>query len=236
VTVPLYDNPPDTEPPDAPDYRDEPEPDRDDWTVIIGADDYATLIRPKSTAVSREYRDKTYSMLKSLVIGCINVGDMEDAATLLRYGPSFGIAVGQLANQDEKARHAIDWLTKPGNPYMSFTLTGLSMVSQLVRNHEKALSEIPNTIKMSRRERKAMRAAKKAEPPRFTIRLLGREIPVRMNFPRLKNSLGLLRVQTTVPHDLVNQVFSDRKLLNALEDSGVILIKKEHNDQMPSQP
>jgi hypothetical protein len=232
VSIPLHDNPPDT---DYPDYsaNGQPEDDTADWTVIIGAADYTTLIRPKSTAISREYRDKTYSMLKALVIGCINAGDMADAATLLHYGPSFGIAVGQLANSDERARKGIDWLTKPGNPYVSFTMTATSMVSQLVRNHEKALSEIPNTIKMSRRERKAMKAARRSEPPRFTMRLLGREIPVRIKLPRVSGTLRMLRVQTTHPQDLVNHVFQDEKLLRSLEDSGIILVKRQDGPVPP---
>jgi hypothetical protein len=224
VSIPLHENPPDTD--ESTNGQVPPEDEPSDWTVITGAADYTTLIRPKNTAISRKYRDDTYSILKSLAIGAINVGDMADAATIFHYGPSFGIAVGQLAQADERARKPIDWLTTPSNPYVLLLMSAIPMISQLARNHEKALQEIPRQIKMGRRQRKAMKATKTAQPPRFTMRILGREIPIRFNTPKLGGMLRVFRTESHDPTDLVNHVFSDTDLLKALESQGLIIIRK----------
>ena len=209
-------------------YPQQDEPELDGWQIIFGAADYTTLIKPKSTVVSRTYRDKTYSVLKAATVGSINSGNMADAATFIHHGPSFGIAVGQLADADERARKAIDFLTSPSNPYVVFLMTAIPLISQLVRNHEEALSAIPQNIKMGRRQRKAMRSAQKDVPPRFTMHLFGRDIPVRWN-PRVKPLAFLkgFRSQTNDPGDLTNHVFEDPKLLKALADQGILIIKRD---------
>lgn len=203
-----------------------PEDDADGWRVILGAPDYTTLVKPKSTATSREYTRKTNSLLKSGVIFCVKSGDMADAATIIHHGPGFSVAMGQLADQDERAKRMLDFLTSPSNPYINALLIGTSLIFQLARNHEKALHDLPDNVRATRRQRKAMRAAQKEAPPRFTMRLLGREIPIRWQ-PRVK--LGALftgfRGQTHPPDDLTNHVFSDPKLLKALADQGIIVVK-----------
>jgi hypothetical protein len=214
-------------------YTGPPESDGENWEVIFGAADYTTLVKPKSTATSREYRDKTYSMLKSLTIAFIKSGNMPDAAACIQHGPGFGVAMGQLADQDERAKRMLDFLTSPSNPYVNALLIGTSLISQLVRNHEIALQALPNNIKMSRRQRKAMRQARAEVPPRFTMHLFGREIPIRWN-PRVK--IGALfagfRSQTAPPEDLTEHIFSDPKLLKALADQGIIVLKTNNNAKM----
>jgi hypothetical protein len=203
------------------------------WQVIFGAPDYTTLVKPKSTAVAREYRDKTYSMLKAVLIGAINTGDMADAATIVQHGPAFGQAIGQLANSDERTRRTLDFLTAPSNPYMTALMVALPFFSQLFRNHEKALQELPNNIRMTRRQRKAMRAAQSAEPPRFTAHILGRDIPIRWRNPVRLSGVGkILRTQTADPALLVDHVFQDERFLKALADQGILLIKVPTNDKM----
>jgi len=200
-----------------------------DWHVIFGAADYTTLIKPKSTPTSRAARDKTYSVLKSFLIATINAGDMPDAATILHHGPQFGVAVGQLAEADKRAARAVDWLTQPSNPYVLFLLTTMGFGAQLYRNHEDSIKQLPAKIKTDREQRKMMRRTAKNDPPRFTMRILGRNIPIRWNVKFRPGALFKgFRGQTHDPRDLVNHVFNDQKLLDALAAQGLIVVKREH--------
>lgn len=230
MTIPIRDQGID---PESNGYPDEPPEEEDGISAIFGAADYTTLVKPKNTAISRKYRNDTYSILKSLMIGAIKTDNMADAATIVYHGPSFGIAVGQLADADEKARRVIDFLTSPSNPYITFALTSMTLVSQLVRNHEQAISEIPAKIKLNRRQRKAMKSVASEQKPQFTAHLFGRDIPIRY-VPRIKFKaiFSALKTQTHKPDDMVETIFGDPKLLKALEDQGIILVRKSDNEPM----
>ena len=197
-----------------------------DWQVIFGAADYTTIVKPKSTATSREARDKTYSMLKALTFMAIQSGDLPDAAAILYHGPQFGVAVGQLAEADKRAKAAIDFLTSPSNPYLLFLFAAMGFGSQIWRNHEEGMKELPDKIRMSRQQRKMIRQASKNDPPRFTAHIFGRAIPIRFN-PKVR--LGAifkgLRTQTREPKDLTDYVFSDPKLLRSLSDLGLRVVR-----------
>jgi hypothetical protein len=206
-------------------YSPDPPLEAPDWASIFGAPDYTTLITPKRTVVSREYEVKVKSLLKAGVIGSLNNQNFTDAAALLHYGPAFAVATGQLAEADERARQAIDVITSPTNPYAIFLLTAMPLISQLLRNHEPELREVPGRFRNRKMRRK--QARKNPPPdqgkPRFTIHLpFGKTIPIRVsaNFKIGKLLLGF-KAQTEEPNQLAYKVFSDPKVVTALEKQGI---------------
>lgn len=206
---------------DEPQYTENGHEAPPDWSSIFNAPDLTTFVKPSNTAVAREYRQRMESILKAGLMGALNTGNIPDAAAILMHGPGFASATGQLADADERARRAIDLITAPASPLLLFAMTAIPLVSQIVRNHEKEVKEVPQNF----RERRAMRKAAKAEgikaEPSFTFKVLGRTIPVRF---RMKFSLGkmvgALRSQTAEPERLAYQVFSDPKLVAALQKQG----------------
>jgi hypothetical protein len=204
------------------------ETEQPDWNAIFSAPDYTQLIRPRATATAREYTAKTNSLLKAMLIGAINAGDFPDAAAIIEFGPAFSHATGQLADADDKARKLIDMVTSPANPYVMFGLTVIPLVAQVFRNHETQVKDAPANFRLNRAQRKAMKQAQTAEPPRFTLKIGKRHIPIRFRV-RLKvltTVIGGVRSQTRDPANLTNQVFSNDKLIKALEKQGIILVRR----------
>lgn len=200
------------------------------WTALFDSPDFTTLVRPAQTAKAKEYSGMVKSMLKAGVVGSINIGDFPDAAAFLHYGPAFADASGQLAEADERAAKAIDILTAPGNPYLMFLVTALPLLSQLFRNHEDVLTDLPNTVKNARKRRLSMATAKKAEKPRFTIRVFGREFPVRFRGPKFGKVFKALKAQTRDPHSLTAEVFTDPRVIRALQKQGIVLVRAREDD------
>lgn len=197
-----------------------------DYEAILGAPDFATLIRRPRTGVSREYEKKVQSAFKAVALGSINAGRLDDAAAIFWHGPGTATAIGNLAAADDHARKAIDMLTAPDNPWVVTVLTIIPMISQLARNHEPALQAVPGKFRMTRKARAEQRLRRAAEPqeqPRFTIRMFGKSIPVRVKFRliRFGRLFGPFRSQTHDPSQLVAHVFSDDKLLAELKKAGV---------------
>jgi hypothetical protein len=192
-----------------------------DWAAIFNAPDLTTFVKPSNTQVAREYRQRMESILKAGLMGALNTGNIPDAAAILMHGPGFASATGQLADADERARRAIDLVTAPASPVLLFAMTAIPLVSQLVRNHEKEVKEVPQNFKERRAVRKNAKAAGVRTEPRFTFKVLGRTIPVRFrmkfNFGKM---LGVLKTQTADPERLAYQVFSDPKLVTALQKQG----------------
>ena len=204
-----------------------------DWRSIFNAPSYTDLMRPAQSANAKEYADKCKAMLKSGVVAAIKVGDFPDAATILAYGPGLADAAGQLADESEWTAKAIDLLTSPGSAPLTFALAASTFVYQIVRNHEDVLKELPNSRKNAKLRKRAMQEARKAEPPRFTIRIFKREFPIRYR-PRYKMSaiLGAFRAQTRDPVELTHSVFTDPKVLTMLRKQGIVLVNP--NDTPPA--
>lgn len=194
-----------------------------DWRSIFDAPDFTSLVRPAQTANAKAHSAKIKSMLKSGVIGCINIGDFPDAAAILSFGPPFADAGGQLADADKRAAKAIDVLTAPGNPYVMFAMTTIPLISQLFRNHEQTIAAIPETRRQARLRRKAMADARKVEKPRFTIRMMGREWPIRFRTPQFGKVLSGFKANTRDPETLTLSVFTDPRVVKALEKQGIVL-------------
>jgi hypothetical protein len=198
-----------------------------DYSSLFSAPDYATLVKPAQTAKAKEYSDKVKSFLKAGMVGAINVGDFPDAATILERGPAFADATGQFADSNERVAKMVDIITSPSNPAMMFFMTGLPFMAQIVRNHEAVIKDMPELRRQAKRQRKAMAAARKAEKPRFTVRVLGREFPVRFRTPKFGAVFGMFRAQTRNPEDLTIQVFSDPAVQRALRRQGINLVRAQ---------
>jgi hypothetical protein len=202
--------------------------DMPDWESIWSAPDYASLITTRQSRVAKEYTIKCNSIVKAMALASIDVGDFPDAAALLHHGPPWTHATGQLADASDTVKRTIDLITSPSSPVIMFAITSIALVSQLMRNHEKQIQQIPETRRQARLQRKAMASARQAEPPRFTVKILGRQWPIRFR-SRIKVSkfFAGFRAQTVEPQDLTVRVFSDPKLLAALEKQGIKLVKND---------
>lgn len=200
-----------------------------DWRAIWEAPDYASLINARQSRKAKEYASKTNSILKALTFASINAGDFPDAAALLHHGPPFSHAAGQLADSNDRVAQAIDIITSPSSPVLMFTVTGLALVSQLLRNHEPQIREIPNARKRAKAEKQARKnTAKQDIPPRFTVKAFGRQWPIRFRSRiQVSKLLGGFRAQTQEPAELTMRVFSDEKLVAALEKQGYKLVRRE---------
>jgi hypothetical protein len=196
----------------------------DDWRTLFEAPDFTSLVKPAQTMKAREYSGKVKSVLKSGMVGAINVGDFRDAAAILQYGAPFADAAGQLADSQEWAAKGIDIITSPGNPLMLFLATGIPFMAQLVRNHEDTLKALPQTRREMRRRRKAMATATKAEPPKFTIRFMGRQWPVHFRTPKVGKVFAGFKSQTRDPDQMTYQVFTDPAVIRALKKQGIVLV------------
>jgi len=177
-------------------------------------------MKVRATSVSREYEARTNSVLKSLMLSSLNAGDFPDAAAIIHYGPQFAKATGGLADANDYARRAIDILTSPSNPVAVFALATIPLIAQVMRNHEQQLAEVPATFRERRRERKAAKAmgtGKHKAPPRFTIKIGKRAIPIyfRIRLSGMSKLFAGFRAQTQEPVSLASRVFSDPDLIKA---------------------
>lgn len=205
-----------------------------DFNLILGAPDFSTLIKQPKTQKARAYERKVASAFKTITIGSINAGNFPDAAALLWHGPSAATAVGELADADEHVAKAIDMLTSPNSPWLAFAMTVIPLVAQLARNHESELQEIPAKWKIGKRAREARKATPKPQtPPRFTLSVFGRKIPVRfkVRFKFLRVFTSGVRAQTQEPALITSKVFSDPKLQTALQKLGVQIQVKQATDE-----
>src|SRR5271170_508324 len=193
--------------------------------VILTAPDFSTFVKTARTPNAKAYERKVQSGLKSVFYGALKSGQLPDAATILYYGPNLAQAAGDLADKDERIARGIDMLTAPDNPYVAFILAGVAIVGQLARNHEEVLASIPASVKEGRRERKARKAAD-AEKPRkqIELRIFGRTLKVGVKFRlRAFRKVGVMfKLRSHEPAQLVNEVFSDEKLLKTLSKEGIV--------------
>jgi hypothetical protein len=198
------------------------------FQTIFSAPDYASLIATRQSRKAREYTGKVNSVFKALTIASLNAGDIPDAAAILHHGPPFSHALGQLADSNASVARTIDMITSPSSPVVMAAVTGIALAAQIMRNHETALADIPKTRRQAKLQRRAMAEARKSEAPRFTIRFLRWQIPIRYSGRiRLGKLLGGFRAQTHDPNDLSRTVFTDEAVLNALEKQGIKLVARD---------
>lgn len=193
-----------------------------DYSALFEAPDLATFIKAPKTETAREYEKRVRSLLKAGIVTSVSNGNIPDAATFIYFGPGFASAAGQLAEADEHAKRMIDLVTSPSNPYGLFLMAAIPMISQLFRNHESQVREIPGLIR-GRKQRRAQRKQEAAATPKATVKVLGRSIRVgfKLRFPVGKIFAGF-RSETVDPRVMAYRVFSDQKVINELRKQGVV--------------
>jgi hypothetical protein len=204
------------------------QPEEPDYYALFNAPDFTTLLRPAQTKLAKEYTEKTNSVLKALLVGSLNAGDFPDAAAILKHGPGFASATGQLCDSSERARGLVEMITSPASPLTMFVMTAIPLVGQVIRNHEAQIAQIPETRRQRRMMRKATVQAKAERKPRFTIRMFGRAWPIYANvsMPKWSKVFAGFRTQTVEPDLLAAQVFTDPAVIKALQKMGVVLVNQ----------
>lgn len=197
------------------------------WSVILDAPDYQTLIKPVSNANAREYEKKVNSVLKEVLRYRLTPEGLPDAAAILTYGPSFAQRAGQLADHDPNAAKILDMLTAPDSPWVMFAIAAIPFVGQLFRNHEAQIKAIPEKARKTRAERRAERAA----TPRAELRIPGTKRTVKVPF-RIRLPLGVFRASTVEPVALANHVFGNPDVRKQLTKA--YGIKFGENNNAPS--
>jgi len=200
---------------------------------LLDAPSFTTLLKPASTRKAKEYTAKTNSVLKALLIGTLNAGDFPDAAAILKHGPGFASATGQLADASDRAAALIDMATSPASPLTVWLMTTIPLVSQIVRNHEAQVAQIPEARRQRKAMKKAAAQAKVNREPRFKIRAFRREWPIYWNVkaPRWSKFLAGFKSQTQEPMILAYQVFQDPDVIAALKKMGVNITRPDNEAQ-----
>jgi len=177
---------------------------------IVADANLADFVKIPKTQVAREYEKRTAAALNSVFKGLAgNPSTVIDAATILAYGDGLSASAGELAQQDEKARGIIDFITSPSNPWVAFAMIAIPFGAQLLRNHE---TDIDNMKPVKRVVGVKIPFTKKAIsiPLRFRLRL-PRKLrahtvqPVAMldvfNHPDVKKALKRRGISVAAPAD-----------------------------------
>lgn len=207
-----------------------PEPDDDDTTLpeyeaIFGAPDFDFLKEKPRSPKARGYERRVQSLLKSFTFAALNRGDMPDAAALIKTGPKFARAVGDAAVTSKHVAQVVDMLTAPDSPMVPLAVTGIALVSQLLRNHQAEAELAAQEAKRTWKERREARKSGMADLPRATttIRLpFGRKITLKwkIRLPLADQLWKRVTGGAVPPEVLVYSVFADDELLTALRKQG----------------
>jgi hypothetical protein len=198
-----------------------------DYSRLFEAPNYADFVKvnaPNSKAKGYELR--TASILKVGLVGAINAQNYPDAATLLKYGPGFSQAAGNLAATDARAAALIDMVTAPDSPYLMFAAIAVPMISQLFRNHQEEIVEAGLTVRERRKARKqAKLSGVKDQAPPITVHLGKRRIKlpirVRVKLPKFSNMFKAFLTPTQHPQQVAAEVFNDPAVIKALHKMGI---------------
>ena len=200
-----------------------------DFDIIVGAPDLGALLHRTPTRRAREYRNRVASLLRVGMIGSLNTGNFSDAAAFLWYGPGASTAVGNLADNYNSIARGIDIITTPGSPIAECVTTLLPLISQLARNHEAALAELPGRFSMGRTARAARKQAKaearaaEIDPP-MTLRVGRWRVPVRWKVRSpIRFVKPVIRAQSMEPNLIAARVFTDPSVQKKLAEMGVVI-------------
>jgi hypothetical protein len=207
---------------------DETEEDVPDYEVIFGAPDFDFLKNRKRPVKARQYEQRVQSLVKAGVFSSLHRGNLPDAAALIKTGPKFARALGDAAGDNEHIASALDMLTAPDSPIVPLVVTGLTLVSQLLRNHKDEAEIVAQNVRMGWREKRARRKAVVAgevvggPQATTTIKLpFGRKITLgfRLHLPG-RQVWKSITGGAVPPEALVHSVFSDEALLKELARQG----------------
>ena len=199
-----------------------------DFDIIVGAPDLGALLHRTPTRRAREYRNRVASLLRVGMIGSLNTGNFADAAAILWYGPGASTAVGNLADNYNSIAKGIDIITSPGSPIAECVTTLLPLLSQIARNHEQALAELPGRFAMGKDARAARKQAKAEarandEPP-MTLRVGRWKVPVRWKVRSpIRFVKPVIRAQSMEPNLIAARVFTDPSVQKKLAEMGVVI-------------
>lgn len=203
--------------------EDIPAPSPEDFNGYVPQDEDAPLrfmqadigefIKRPKTQVARDYEKRMAGLLNAgMRARLASPSGLPDAAAIIAYGDQLAKATGELAEADERAQKAIDFICQPANPYVMFAFAALPLVTQLLRNHEAGIDQVG---KLRRKDRV------KGPKPTITLHLprgksLTMKVPFKPKWPR-----GFLRAQTQDPAILVNNVFTNDQVLRSLKRAGI---------------
>lgn len=209
---------------DEPEYTANGSAEYTDFRLILNAPDFATFIKRTKNARVREYEKRTASALKALALSAMQANDFPDAAAVLWYGPAIATATGHVADTSPRARAMLDVITAPNSPWVALAASLIPLVAQVARNHEPALEELPSKLSMSRKARTARKQARaqaaEETPPRFTIKIGKRRIPIRFQVNPWRMFTAGVKAQTVDPVVVTSRVFTDEALLAELRRLG----------------
>lgn len=204
------------------------------YDVLFNAPDYAAIVKKTRSKTAREYEVKVQSMFKAVTIGALKRGDLPDAAAFLAHGPAFAKAAGDLTDESDAAKRAIDMLTAPDSPWFVFGLAALTLGGQLYRNHQAEIQATSQNVKKTWKER---REAKKNGIPQqqatTTVKLpFGRKVTLRfkVRIPVLGAIFRGLSQTSVPPQALVYSVFSDAELRSTLKRQGIIIAEGQNGE------
>ena len=196
-----------------------------DFDVIVGAPDLGALLHRTPTRRAREYRNRVASVLRVGMVGSLNTGNFADAAAFLWYGPGASTSIGNLADNYNSIAKGIDIITSPGSPIAECVTTLLPLMSQLARNHEQALGEIPGRFamgKVARAARKQAKAERAQDDPPMTLHIGRWQLPVRWRIRSpIKFVKPVIRAQSMEPNLIAARVFMDPHVQKKLAEMGV---------------
>lgn len=203
--------------------------------VILSAPDYSSFVKVTTSRVAKEYEQKVQSLFKAGFFGALRNENLRDAALYIHFGPNVASTAGALAEKDDRVARAIDMITAPDNPYVAFGMAVVGFAAQFARNHEEELRQIPTIAKQSRAERRAQKKAARengedSTPNRIHVKLpFGRTLSfgIKLRFRAFRKLAGFWRFQTHNPDELVQQVFSDEKLIKALAKENIYIGPKQ---------
>jgi hypothetical protein len=203
--------------------------DTPEYEVIFGAPDFDFLKDRKRPPQARAYERRVQSLIKAGVMASLHRNNLPDAAAFIKTGPKFARALGDAAADNPSIGKALDMLTAPDSPMVPFIVTGLTLASQLLRNHQAEAEIVAQNVKMGWKEKRVRRKAIIAgqivgEGPQATTTIklpFGRKITLgfRIHLPG-KQLWKSITGGAVPPEALVHSVFSDEALLRELARQG----------------
>jgi hypothetical protein len=164
--------------------------------------------------VAKRYEKKIKTVLNVIFRQTVaHPAAVPDAAAILMYGPNFAEKWGDLAAHDARVRRGVDMILEGAeNPYLAAGMASLSLVLQVYRNHEEALSP-KGAVEAIRKTRAD---AKQREPKRLRIPFTKRylEFRFRLRVPAVQN-------MTNDPQQLAAYVFNNPDIIAAMRKAGI---------------
>lgn len=153
---------------------------------------------PNRTKRAKDYEQRLAGLMQMAMSGCAgNPATVADAAAIIEHGPIIASKAGDLADQDERVRKAIDFITSGSeNPYLALVVATVPLVAQVLRNHE---SDVVKNVEV--------------KVPFWKKR-------VRLPF-KIKLRNPFLRSLTKEPDALNHKVFGQPEIMAALQEQSI---------------